>query len=306
MNNNYTFSRAFTLIELMITLVLSLMITYAIAQVLISSNRTSVTSDGMSQSQETGRFVMSYLANHIRGAGLNSTSNKSNTSAAFVSCPADPTTSNLAENNACIEENGGGEDQDSITNAGIHGDRLALSRIAPDDNLVDCTGSSGHRPIDDNGTTPLTPYVIDDRILNTFWVEFDENTNLSNLMCQGFLFNGVDVIGSSPAQAIANGVEALHLLYGEALTALPPSGERNINRYVPAAVDPSAPVVAREVQDWDRVYAVKASVLTRSLTSFTNNSTLRRYILANAAPYDMTDSVSRQVFTSTFVINNYR
>jgi type IV pilus assembly protein PilW len=306
MNNNYTLSRAFTLVELMITLVLSLMITYAIAQVLISSNRTAVTSDGMSQSQETGRFVMSYLADHIRGAGLNSTSNKSNTSGAFVSCPTDPATSNLAENNACIEENGGGEDQDSITNAGIHGDRLALSRIAPDDNLVDCTGSTGHRPIDAAATTPLTPYAIDDRILNTFWVEFDENSNLSNLMCRGFLFNGVDVVGSSPAQAIANGVEALHLLYGEALTALPPSGERNVNRYVPAAVDPAAPVIAREVQDWNRVYAVKVSVLTRSLTDFTNNNTLRRYILANAAPYDMTDSVSRQVFTSTFVIHNYR
>jgi type IV pilus assembly protein PilW len=79
MKNNYTLSKAFTLVELMVTLVLSLMITYAIAQVLISSNRTSVASDGMSQSQETGRFVMSYLASHIRGAGLNSTSNKSNT-----------------------------------------------------------------------------------------------------------------------------------------------------------------------------------------------------------------------------------
>jgi type IV pilus assembly protein PilW len=307
MNNNYTLSRAFTLVELMITLVLSLMITYAIAQVLISSNRTSVTSDGMSQSQETGRFVMSYLANHIRGAGLNSTSNKSNTSGAFVSCPADPATSNLAENNACIGENGGGEDQDSITNEGIHGDRLALSRIAPDDNLADCTGSTGYRPInEDDDTKPLTPYAIDDRILNTFWVEFDENSNLSNLMCQGFLFNGVDVIGSSPAQAIANGVEALHLLYGEALTALSPSGERNVNRYVPAAVDPAAPVAAREVQDWNRVYAVKVSILTRSITDVTNSNTLRRYILANAAPYEMTDSVSRQVFTSTFVINNYR
>jgi type IV pilus assembly protein PilW len=306
MNNNYTLSKAFTLIELMVTLVLSLMITYAIAQVLISSNRTSVTSDGVSQSQETGRFVMSYLANHIRGAGLNSTSNKSNTSAAFVSCPADPATSNLAENNACIEENGGGEDQDSITNAGIHGDRLALSRIAPNGNLVDCTGSTGHRPIGAPTTTSLTPYAIDDLILSTFWVEFDDTSNLSSLMCKGFLFNGVDVVGSSPAQAIANGVEAIHLLYGEALTALPPSGERNVNRYVSAAVDPAAPLVASEVQDWNRVYAVKASVLTRSLTDVTNSNTLRRYILANAAPYDMTDSVSRQVFTSTFVINNYR
>jgi type IV pilus assembly protein PilW len=306
MKNNYTLSKAFTLVELMVTLVLSLMITYAIAQVLISSNRTSVASDGMSQSQETGRFVMSYLASHIRGAGLNSTSNKSNTSAAFVSCPADSTTSNLAANNACIEENGGGEDQDSITNAGIHGDRLAISRIAPNGNLVDCTGSTGHRPIGAPSTTPLTPYAIDDLILSTFWVEFDDTSSLSSLMCQGFLFDGVDVLGSSPAQAIANGVEAIHLLYGEALTALPPSGERNVNRYVPAAVDPAAPLIASEVQDWNRVYAVKASVLTRSLTDFANSNTLRRYILANAAPYDMTDSVSRQVFTSTFVINNYR
>ena len=62
---------AFTLIELMITLVLSLLISYGIAQVLISSNRSSVTSDGLSQAQETGRFVMDYLAEHIRSAGLN-------------------------------------------------------------------------------------------------------------------------------------------------------------------------------------------------------------------------------------------
>ena len=104
-------SKGFTLVELMITLVLSLMITYAIAQVLISSNRSSVTSDGMSQSQETGRFVMSYLAGHIRESGLDSLINDGNSTGAFISCTDFP---DLIPRNACIEENGGGENQNSI------------------------------------------------------------------------------------------------------------------------------------------------------------------------------------------------
>ena len=58
--------QGFTLIELMITLVLSLLITYGIAQVLISSNQSSSSSDGVSQAQETARFVMSFLGKQIR------------------------------------------------------------------------------------------------------------------------------------------------------------------------------------------------------------------------------------------------
>jgi type IV pilus assembly protein PilW len=300
MKIKYHLNKGFTIIELMITLLLSLMITYAIAQVLISSNRTSVTSDGMSQSQETGRFVMSYLANYIREGGLDSVDDTSRSTAAFISCSEFP---DLIDNFACITESGGGEDQDSIQNNGIHGDRLAIARTAPEDSLFDCTGSTGHRPINDPVTTPLTPYVKDDFILNTFWVEFDDNTNLSSLMCQGFLFDGTDVTGSSTQQAIANGVEAMQLLYGEANGPLPVTKLSNVSRYVPAAINPTAPTV-NDVQNWDQAYAVKVSIMTRSLTEVTNSDSLRRYVLGNAAPYNMTDEVSRQVFTTTFVINN--
>lgn len=296
-------SKGFTLIELMVTLVLSLMITYGIAQVLISSNRTSVTSDGMSQSQETGRFVMSYLAFHIRGGGLNSVKIKGISIGAFISCSDYP---DLADNDACIAENGGGEDQYSILNAGIHGDRLAISRVAPLDNLADCTGNTGYRDLGALETEPLKPYKEDDKIINTFWVEFDKTSGLSSLMCQGFLFDGSDVIGNSPKQAIANGVEAMQILYGEADLPLPPSSDRNVSRYVPAPANPTTPNINSEVKDWSRVYAVKVSILTRSLTENTNTDTRRQYVLANAAPYDMTDSVSRQVFNTTFVINNFK
>jgi type IV pilus assembly protein PilW len=299
----YRLNKGFTLVELMITLVLSLTITYAIAQVLISSNRTSVTSDGMSQSQETGRFVIQYLANHIREAGLDSSNPNGNSRStdAFISCSEFPAL--VDDANACIAENGGGEDENSIQDARIHGDRIAIARIVPAGSLADCTGSTVYLP---TGAAATVPYAEDDLMINAFWVAFDNTNNLSNLMCQGFLFDGVDVVGSSPAQAIANGVEAMHILYGEATSALtPPQNLRNINRYVAAPANPAAPT-ANEVQNWSRVYAVKISVMTRSITDVTNSNILRRYVLANAAPYDMTDSVSRQVFTTTIVINNFR
>ena len=74
MNNNS--QRGFTLVELMITLVLSLLITYGIAQVLISSNQNSTSSDGVSQAQEPARFVMSFVGRQIRATGINSMSDR--------------------------------------------------------------------------------------------------------------------------------------------------------------------------------------------------------------------------------------
>lgn len=300
MSIKHQLNKGFTLVELMITLVLSLMITYAIAQVLMTSNRTSVTSDGMSQSQETGRFVMSYLGNYIREAGLDSTTDTSRSTGAFISCTDFP---DLIDDNACIEENGGGENQTTITTPGIHGDRLAIARVAPPGKLIDCTGSTGYRKKGASPSDPITPYAVDDFIINTFWVEFNKDKKLSNLMCQGFLLNGSDVDGSSAAQAIANGVEAMQVLYGEAIDSLPSTKFRNVSRYVPAATNPLAPT-ASNVQNWDQVYAAKISILTRSITDVGNSNSLRRYVLADATPYNMRDAISRQVFTTTFVINN--
>lgn len=282
----------FTLVELMITLVLSLMITYAIAQVLISSNRTSVTSDGMSQSQETGRFVMSFLAGHIRKAGLDSTTSDSITTPAFVSC-SDPNMVALLDfdgtpgNHMCsFESNLGG---DPALNPG---DRLAIAWVptvpaggAAD--IRDCTGTGG--------------YAEDDIILNVFWIADDPASGMNSLFCQGHKFDGAAIIlPSNPAQAIANGVDSMHVLYGEAAQALPLNKERNVTQYLHAGLPADGGVT-----NWNQVYAVKVSILTRSLTDVTNAVEERRYVLLDAPVYRLTDAVNRQVFNTTFVVNNY-
>lgn len=298
--NNFTRSlnQGFSLIELMITLVLSLLITYAIAQVLISSNRSSVTTDGISQSQETGRFVMSYLANQVRQAGLNSITNENRVTPAFINCtnPAYKDLVSIARPGvaagevACGNDSTSGDTQATIYNAGTHGDRLAVAWVPPlpaggAGLITDCSGADG--------------YAEDDIIINVFWVAPDGN-GMNSLMCQGHTFDGTTITRSTPIAAIANGVESMHILYGEAIGPLNDAKERNVGKYVSA--DTSA---AGGVTNWDQVYAIKVSILTRSITAVTNANALRRYVLLDAAPYLMTDAISRQVFNSSFVISNY-
>jgi len=298
-------NQGFTLIELMVTLVLSLMITYSIAQVLISSNHSSTSSDGISQSQETGRFVMSYLANNIRQSGLDSLPNGDISIPPFIDC----TTFSLAANQ-CIGESNAAETELTIHSAGSHGDRLAVAWVPPvpvnaagvevpalfATNVRDCTG----RAI----------YVKGDTILNVFWVQSDpnnpdplpnppdlDNPTMNNLVCQAYKFNGGIATDPSDILPIANGIESMQILYGESLNPLPiDTQERNVNQYVTGAA----------VTNWNRVYAVRIAILTRSLIAITGQTAIRNYVLLDAQPYIMNDAVSRQVFTTTFVINNYR
>jgi type IV pilus assembly protein PilW len=302
----------FTLVEIMITLVLSLIITYALAQVLISSNRSSVASDGMSQSQETGRFVMSYLANNIRQAGLDSVPDGDISTPAFIDCVTYP---GLGANQCIGESNTNNtptvaDTELTIHAIGSHGDRLAIAWVPPvpldaagepdpalfAPNIRDCTGRNN--------------YAIGDTILNVFWVQSDpnnpnplpnppdpDNPSMNNLVCQAYTFNGGVATNPSAVNAIANGVESMHILYGESapVPPVPDTDERNVTQYVTGTA----------VTDWNRVYAVRIAILTRSLIATTNEITTRNHILLDSQPYVMNDAVSRQVFTTTFVINNY-
>jgi len=273
--------KAFSLIELMITLVIALLLTYGIAQLLISSNQSSSTSDGVSQAQETGRFVMSYLANQVRQAGLDSLNNDTITTQAVIGCdiPA------LNAIGACPLESNAGDTEATIDAPApaISGDRFAVAWVPPAGETDDCTGN------------PLPGFTPDDIIVNVFWVSFDATANSNSLFCRGHRFDGINVLDSGDALAIANGVEAMHVLYGEATSALPANGERNANRYVNA----------NQVLDWERVYAIKVAVMTRSLSDVTNIIASRRYTLLDSGLYNFTDAVNRQVFSTTFSVSNY-
>lgn len=291
---NQNSQQGFTLVELMITLVLSLLITYGIAQILISSNQNSSTSDGVSQAQETARFTMSFLGRQIRGTGINSMVNRDITARAAMGCDV----INLNNNNACSFNTDTGATEANITVAAgaLSGDRLALSWIPPSVELTyppivpgaptpvfqkvttDCTGA------------PIPNFVDDSMIINVFWVSFDSASGTNSLFCRGRLFDGTTITDSGDEQVIANGVEALQFLYGEATNPL----SDDVTRYVNA----------NEVNDWNRVFAIKVAVMTRSLGDITNSVITKQYVMLDSDVYSFTDAVNRQVFSSTFYIAN--
>lgn len=303
--------QGFTLVELMITLVLSLLITYGIAQVLISSNQSSSSSDGLSEAQETARFVMSSLGRKIRASGANSVNDNTIKTRAVMGCDI----AALNAINACSAENNIGATEADITitpandAAGglvaLSGDRLALAWVPPTTLnypalpaeavippfppvTTDCTGAS------------FAAFAPDTIIVNVFWVGLDPDPLIdrNSLFCQGHLFNGTTqtVIESGARQVIASGVEALQILYGEATNPLPTNGSRNVSRYVNA----------NEVANWDDVYAVKMAIMTRSIGDVTNGISNNQYIMLDAGLYNFTDTVNRQVFSSTFAFSNFR
>jgi len=313
----YHYEQGFTLVELMITLVLSLVITYGIAQVLISSNQSSSSSDGLSEAQETARFVMSSLGSQIRASGANSITDNSIKTQAVMGCdiPA------LNAINACSADNSIGATEANITiapaNVGnrdlvaMSGDRLALAWVPPTALNYPALPGEPIIPVfpaittDCTGAT-LAGFAANTTIINVFWVSIDPQTitadpltSRNSLFCQGYLFNTTTqtLIGlPGTPQVIANGVEALQVLYGEATDPLPLNGSRNVSRYVNA----------NEVADWTDIYAVKVAIMTRSISDVTNSTSNKQYIMLDAGLYSFTDTVNRQVFSSTFAFSNFR
>ncbi len=292
-NKNTQFG--FTLVELMITLVLSLLITYAIAQVLISSNQNSSSSDGVSQAQETARFVVSYLGRQIRGAGISSMVNRELTARSAMGCDI----TDLNNNNACSFNTDTGATEANITVAAgaLSGDRLALSWIPPSVDLeypsiiAPGTPAPVFPKVTNDCTGAEIPGFIDDTmIVNVFWVSLDPLSATNSLFCRGHLFDGTNITAIGSTEVIANGVEAIQFLYGEATN----SASDNVTRYVNA----------NEINDWDRVFSIKVAVMTRSLGDITNSVSTKQYVMLDSDLYTFTDAVNRQVFSSTFSIAN--
>ncbi len=294
--NNLNNQRGFTLVELMITVVLSLLVTYGIAQVFISSNQNSSSSDGVSQAQETARFTMAFLGRRIRNTGINSIVDRTITSRSAMGCDV----VDLNANNACSFNTDAGATEATITVAPgvLSGDRLALSWIPPSRDETypefspgDPTPTFPSITTDCTGAT-IAGFVPETMIINTFWVSFDPDSGTNSLFCRGHLFDTATqtVIQLGAAQAIANGVEAIQFLYGEATNA--------------ASNDVTGYVNANEVNDWNRVFAIKVAVMTRSLGDITNSVNTKQYVMLDSDIYTFTDAVNRQVFSSTFFIRN--
>ena len=101
--------------------------------------------------------------------------------------------------------------------------------------------------------------------------------------------DGADVIGTSTQQAIANGVEAMQILYGEDT-----DNDNTPNYYVPAGTTGL---------NMSQVVSVRVSLLIASLDDHLS-STPRAYSYNGALVDPAPDNRIRRVFTSTIALRN--
>ncbi|AHK17316.1 PilW family protein [Thalassolituus oleivorans] len=257
-----------TLIELMIAMTLSIGVVYAVTNILITSNKTATLSDSLAQSQETGRFVTSYLNHHILRAGY--APGEDSLPPFELECVAPNTMM------CTLNQNSGA------------GDQIAIIRTATTDDNISCFGS-------DMGL------AADTVVVDVFWVEIDPDTNLSSLYCLTYDRGTALPINDNTKQPIAAGVVAIHALYGQSISDLD-SGQRNVTQYVAPnelALDSGG------APDWSRVYAMKIGVLTQSFEEISGAATERNYILLDADTYTYNNRFAYQVFSTTIARANY-
>ena len=270
-----------TLIELMIAGVLSLTIAYFIMNIMVTSSRTAVQSEGLAQAQENGRFTLSWLETNIRKAGyLPGTSQER--IQPFADLCADVLPRPPASGADCTFESNTESDRIAVRRTFVTSSTLASD-------YSDCTG------VDLRGTVNDGDVLVD-----VYWTElnYDPGSGVATdddyndvLRCVTY-YNNNPV---SPAQVIASGIESLQVLYGSRPSA-DPQNRNNVNRYTSLA--DIAPV------DWDSVRSVRIAVLTRSFSNTTTAQDTRSYIVLDADPLTFTDRIARHIQSTTIYLPN--
>lgn len=274
MNKSIQRQQGLTLIELMISMTLSLIVMFAVGSILISSNQAASVSDTLADSQESGRFAVDYINRQLLKTGY------------------DPEDTDLvafgdlcvgAADTVCIRDNDSGT-----------GDRIAIRRVAevekdpatgvisPKANATTCYGSALLDADGNNITTNVT-------VTDVYWVEVDDD-GLSNLRCQSFDESGAS-FGNS--QALAAGLLSMHVLYGQSISP-PVDGTLNVSAYYNAS----------QVTDWSNVYAIRIGFLTQALSNTEAQAWEQEYIVMDSLTYEFNDQTARQVFTTTVTLLN--
>ncbi|WP_430461669.1 PilW family protein [Thalassolituus sp. LLYu03] len=271
---SYRYQKGLTLIELMMASTLGLIASYFIMNIMITSARTAHLSEGISQSQETGRLVMSWLKDSVINAGYESNYLNEESPEPLMSVCTGATTP-PADNANCIF------DTDLNANAG---DRLAIRRTAGGLN-------PSTRDIQTCGGEALAASIINgqEEVSDVFWVSLNTaDTDTSNdyqFQCVTYDKDG-NRLGT--AQTIANGIESMQILVGIG------DSEGNVTNFV----SPS------DVTDWKSVVGVRIALLAREFGNSTLEDERRIYGLLNSEPIEFKDRTARYVQNGTIWFPN--
>lgn len=280
-----------SLVELMVSMTVGIVISLFIVNIMGNSARIANTSTGISESQENGRFVISWLQERVRLAGYIEGMTGTDDNEAFISpiCPAGTLPPPNFGANCSFDDN---------NNPVTGGDRLAIRRhIAQIGAGEDPNVRIEHKTACD-GTLLAIGLPKDAVLVDLYWVErnvqeIDGDEFDDVLYC--ITYNDDTQTALTARQVVANGIEGMQVLY------LLDTRDTNNNfypditglRYVNAS-ELQAAVTANTAQ-WNQVLAVKIAVLTREFNDLSLLEDKRSYILLDAEPYTFEDQVSRYI-----------
>jgi type IV pilus assembly protein PilW len=245
-----------TLVELMISITLGLFIIAAGLSLFLSSKSTYVAGDDTSRLLDSGRFAMEMISRSVRQGGYE---NLDTIGVPIVydskSTPTNPNiqgfdhhTYNIAPSGSTIPVDVGTNDSDVLQVRFFGSSRPAETNVSPDGTLnadgtvLDCAGKA-------IGAVPTTGAADAKRGWSIFFV--NNSGAEPELRC-----GTVDAAGNLNSLQVATGVESFQVLYGMDVGAPNPdlNGDNIPSRFV------SATAVGT---DWDKVVAVKISLLMR-------------------------------------------
>lgn len=279
--------QGFTIVELMISVVLSLMFISGAVAYLSSSTSMQEIQIAASRVQENARFALDELSASIRMAGYYD-----------VLAPSNDIPSGQFFTGACGKFDPCTADGSGTGTAAS--DRIAVLLNPPENDGTDsdCAGN----PVSNTIQTAISSVVA-------HLYRIDKIDGINTLVCDSFLIdisNKATLINPAPYELVA-GIEYMQIVYGK--TDIKHAGQTNtqLERYVTATdIHNMSPPTGLDTA-WVDISSVRVGLLTGS--GHADRAARQRsneYQVLDSDPVTLSDRNYRKVFTSTIQINNAR
>jgi len=280
---NYSKQHGLTLIELMVSLLISLLIMAGLFTVYQSNQRGYRLNDGLVRVQENGRFAIDFLSRDIRRSGFP------------FEIPAGAPPATMPVQYYLFDS--GANDVDVIGTAAGNfptSDILALRHGNFSNLTADCSGVTVTPGVAGGGNADPNQA---ETTLNIYDIRNTGRTNNRGNPVLALFCNGAEIV---------EGIENIQVLYGVD-TDFP--RDYIANQYVTFDNVPNYDIDPKP--DWDRIVSLRIALLASSVDEKANAPSPRTFNLLNVTlgPYDgsgamAADQKIRRIYTTTILIRN--
>lgn len=264
----------FTIIELMVSMVLSMFLIGGVITIYISSKQTSHARNELSSVGDNARSAIHKLTQHIEHTGY-ATPNHIEFGQYVVA------TGSAIAPGLCGDGSDNITDEGILTDSsdGVNADSITVVTLADTTLNRDCTG----QPIKSACQVGQAANIDGAKIYNSFYVQTPAGETEPALFCSGS-------VGAAPIR-LADGVEDMQLKYG-----VDTSGNLVADKYLTASEVDSGAL-------WESIVSVQVALLVRSLQDIKLSRDMNRYQLLDKTVVT-NDRKQRSVFTTEIRLRN--